>query len=64
MKALASQVTEEHYAKGMIYPPIVDIKKSSAHIVASIAAKAYELGECVSIPPFCVFSFTFFLILF
>lgn len=49
-EALAAQVTEEHYAKGMIYPPFADIRKISAHIAASVAAKAYELGEFTSFP--------------
>lgn len=45
-EALASQVTEEHYDKGMIYPPFTNIRKISAHIAASVAAKAYDLGSC------------------
>ncbi|MCD7456933.1 Malic enzyme [Datura stramonium] len=49
-EALASQVTEEHYAKGMIYPPFADIRKISAHIAASVAAKAYELGVATRLP--------------
>lgn len=44
-EALASQVTEEHYAKGLLYPPFKDIRKISAQIAADVAAKAYELGE-------------------
>lgn len=47
-EALAGQVTEEHYGKGMIYPPFGNIRKISAHIAANVAAKAYELGEPVS----------------
>lgn len=43
-EALAKQVTDEHYARGMIYPPFSNIRKISAHIAASVAAKAYELG--------------------
>ncbi|XP_071908826.1 NADP-dependent malic enzyme-like [Coffea arabica] len=43
-EALAKQVTDEHYARGMIYPPFVNIRKISAHIAAGVAAKAYELG--------------------
>ncbi|CAN4096857.1 unnamed protein product [Withania somnifera] len=49
-EALAAQVTEEHYAKGMIYPPFADIRKISAHIAASVAAKAYELGVATRLP--------------
>ncbi|CAN4097507.1 unnamed protein product [Withania somnifera] len=49
-EALAAQVTEEHYAKGMIYPPFADIRKISAHIAASVAAKAYELGVATHLP--------------
>lgn len=44
-EALASQVTEENYAKGLIYPPFSNIRKISANIAAKVAAKAYELGE-------------------
>lgn len=44
-EALAAQVTEEHFAKGLLYPPFKNIRKISAHIAASVAAKAYELGE-------------------
>lgn len=49
-EALAAQVTDEHYAKGMIYPPFADIRKISAHIAASVAAKAYELGVATRLP--------------
>lgn len=44
-EALAAEVTEENYAKGLIYPPFTKIRKISAHIAANVAAKAYELGE-------------------
>ncbi|KAG7036465.1 NADP-dependent malic enzyme 4, chloroplastic, partial [Cucurbita argyrosperma subsp. argyrosperma] len=43
-EALASQVTQDDYNKGLIYPPFTNIRKISAHIAASVAAKAYELG--------------------
>ncbi|KAK6137035.1 hypothetical protein DH2020_029222 [Rehmannia glutinosa] len=43
-EALAGQVTQEHYDKGMIYPPLTNIRKISANIAAKVAAKAYELG--------------------
>lgn len=45
-EALANQVTEENYKKGLIYPPFSDIRKISANIAAKVAAKAYELGVC------------------
>lgn len=48
--ALAEQVTEESYEKGRIYPPFTNIRKISAHIAASVAAKAYELGLASRIP--------------
>lgn len=46
-EALAGQVTEEHYVKGIIYPPFGIIRKISAHIAANVAARAYGLGECI-----------------
>ncbi|XVE53762.1 hypothetical protein DITRI_Ditri03aG0028500 [Diplodiscus trichospermus] len=49
-EALASQVTEEHYAKGLIYPPFSNIRKISANIAAKVAAKAYELGLTSHLP--------------
>jgi len=44
-EALASQVSQENYDKGLIYPPFTNIRKISAHIAAKVAAKAYELGK-------------------
>lgn len=44
-EALSSQVTQENFDKGLIYPPFKNIRKISAHIAANVAAKAYELGE-------------------
>lgn len=44
-EALAAQVTEENYEKGLIYPPFSNIRKISANIAAKVAAKSYELGE-------------------
>lgn len=44
-EALAGQVTQENYDKGMIYPPFSIIRKISADIAAKVAAKAYELGK-------------------
>lgn len=42
--ALAAQVKNEHFEKGLIYPPFSNIRKISAHIAANVAAKAYDLG--------------------
>lgn len=44
-EALAAQVSQENYDKGLIYPPFTNIRKISANIAASVAAKTYELGE-------------------
>jgi malic enzyme len=44
-EALAAQVSQENFDKGLIYPPFTNIRKISANIAASIAAKTYELGE-------------------
>lgn len=49
-EALSKQVTEDHYAKGMIYPSFSNIRKISAHIAAGVAAKAYELGVATRLP--------------
>uniref|UniRef100_G1DE54 Malic enzyme n=1 Tax=Selenicereus undatus TaxID=176265 RepID=G1DE54_SELUD len=49
-EALASQVTEEHFAKGLLYPPFKTIRKISAHIAANVATKAYELGLATRLP--------------
>nr|XP_028962772.1 NADP-dependent malic enzyme isoform X2 [Malus domestica] len=49
-EALATQVSEEHYAKGMIYPPFTNIRKISANIAAKVAAKVYELGLASNLP--------------
>ncbi|XP_042991506.1 NADP-dependent malic enzyme-like isoform X3 [Carya illinoinensis] len=43
-EALAAQVTQENFDKGLIYPPFSNIRKISAHIAADVAAKAYQLG--------------------
>lgn len=43
-EALAAQVSQENYDKGLIYPPFTNIRKISANIAAEVAAKAYELG--------------------
>lgn len=44
-EALAAQVSQENYDKGLIYPPFTNIRKISANIAASVAAKTYELGQ-------------------
>ncbi|KAL1199386.1 NADP-dependent malic enzyme 4 [Cardamine amara subsp. amara] len=49
-EALAEQLMEEHYEKGMIYPPFRNIRKISARIAAKVAAKAYELGLATRLP--------------
>ncbi|KAK7841181.1 nadp-dependent malic enzyme [Quercus suber] len=43
-EALAAQVSQENFDRGLIYPPFTNIRKISAHIAANVAAKAYELG--------------------
>lgn len=49
-EALASQAIPENFEKGLIYPPFSNIRKISAHIAASVAAKAYELGLASHLP--------------
>ncbi|PWA94616.1 NADP-dependent malic enzyme [Artemisia annua] len=49
-EALANQVTQEHFDKGMIYPPLTNIRKISANIAAHVAAKAYDLGLATRLP--------------
>ncbi|XVE98092.1 hypothetical protein REPUB_Repub03eG0075600 [Reevesia pubescens] len=49
-EALAKQVSEENYNKGLIYPPFSNIRKISANIAANVAAKAYELGVATRLP--------------
>lgn len=49
-EALAEELMEEHYEKGMIYPPFRNIRKISARIAAKVAAKAYELGLATRLP--------------
>ncbi|KAK2392414.1 NADP-dependent malic enzyme [Trifolium repens] len=49
-EALASQVSQENYDKGLIYPPFTNIRKISANIAASVAAKTYELGLASHLP--------------
>ncbi|KAL0562334.1 hypothetical protein IC582_002788 [Cucumis melo] len=49
-EALAAQVTQENFDKGLIYPPFTNIRKISANIAAKVAAKAYELGLATRLP--------------
>ncbi|WVZ96837.1 hypothetical protein U9M48_042420 [Paspalum notatum var. saurae] len=49
-EALAEQVTEEHFAKGLIFPPFTNIRGISARIAAKVADKAYELGLASRLP--------------
>ncbi|TYI17224.1 hypothetical protein ES332_A07G008900v1 [Gossypium tomentosum] len=49
-EALAKQVSDENYNKGLIYPPFSKIRKISANIAANVAAKAYELGVATHLP--------------
>ncbi|KAK1365341.1 Malic enzyme [Heracleum sosnowskyi] len=49
-EALAGEVTQEDFQKGMIYPPIPNIRKISAQVAASVAAKAYEIGVATRLP--------------
>ncbi|WJX86248.1 NADP-dependent malic enzyme 4, chloroplastic [Trifolium repens] len=49
-EALASQVTQEDYDRGLIYPPFTSIRKISAQIAAKVASKAYELGLATRLP--------------
>ncbi|WCJ40862.1 NADP-dependent malic enzyme [Euphorbia peplus] len=49
-EALAAEVTQENYDKGLIYPPFTSIRKISANIAAKVAAKAYELGLATRLP--------------
>ncbi|XP_057976495.1 NADP-dependent malic enzyme isoform X2 [Malania oleifera] len=49
-ETLAKQVTQENFDKGLIYPPFTNIRKISAHIAASVAAKVYELGLATRLP--------------
>ncbi|KAF3446728.1 hypothetical protein FNV43_RR11908 [Rhamnella rubrinervis] len=49
-EALAAQVNEENYDKGLIYPPFTNIRKISARIAANVAAKVYELGLASHLP--------------
>uniref|UniRef100_A0A3N7G5T2 Malic enzyme n=1 Tax=Populus trichocarpa TaxID=3694 RepID=A0A3N7G5T2_POPTR len=50
-EALAAQVTQKNFDKGLIYPPFRNIRKISAEIAAKVAAKAYELGLATRLPP-------------
>ncbi|XP_035548972.1 NADP-dependent malic enzyme-like isoform X4 [Juglans regia] len=49
-EALAAQVTQENFDRGLIYPPFSNIRKISAHIAADVAAMAYRLGLASHLP--------------
>ncbi|XP_054783590.1 NADP-dependent malic enzyme-like [Prosopis cineraria] len=49
-EALAAQVSQENFDKGLIFPPFTNIRKISAHIAANVAAEAYELGLATRLP--------------
>ncbi|KAJ3702286.1 hypothetical protein LUZ61_005991 [Rhynchospora tenuis] len=49
-EALADQVTQENFDKGLIFPPFKNIRKISAHIAAKVAAKVYDLGLASRLP--------------
>ena len=44
-EALAAEVTDEHRAQGLVFPPLKGIRDISARIAVAVADKAYELGE-------------------
>ncbi|KAJ6804973.1 NADP-dependent malic enzyme isoform X2 [Iris pallida] len=49
-EALASQVAQENFDAGLIYPPFTNIRKISAKIAAKVAEKVYELGLASHLP--------------
>ncbi|KQK07158.1 NADP-dependent malic enzyme, chloroplastic isoform X2 [Brachypodium distachyon] len=49
-EALAEQVSQENFDKGLIFPPFTNIRKISANIAAKVAAKAYDLGLASRLP--------------
>ncbi|KAB5553208.1 hypothetical protein DKX38_010519 [Salix brachista] len=49
-EALAAQVKQEIFDKGLIFPPFSNIRNISANIAAKVAAKAYELGLASRLP--------------
>ncbi|KAM0912793.1 hypothetical protein ACQ4PT_012597 [Festuca glaucescens] len=49
-EALAEQVSQENFDKGLIFPPFTNIRKISAEIAARVAAKAYDLGLASRLP--------------
>lgn len=44
-EALAAEVTDEHRAQGLVFPPLKGIRDISARIAVAVADKAYELGK-------------------
>ncbi|KAL3747406.1 hypothetical protein ACJRO7_016225 [Eucalyptus globulus] len=49
-EALASQVSPEDFEKGLIYPPLRNIRKISAQVAANVAEVAYDLGLATRLP--------------
>jgi malate dehydrogenase (oxaloacetate-decarboxylating)(NADP+) len=49
-EALASQVTDEDRAVGLVYPPFTRIRKISAVIATAVAERSYELGLASRLP--------------
>ncbi|KAF8036239.1 hypothetical protein BT93_C2066 [Corymbia citriodora subsp. variegata] len=49
-EALASQVSPEDFEKGLIYPPLRNIRKISAQVAANVAKVAYDLGLATRLP--------------
>ncbi|KAJ6793890.1 NADP-dependent malic enzyme isoform X2 [Iris pallida] len=49
-EALASQVAQENFDAGLIYPPFTNIRKISAKIAAKVAEKVYDLGLASHLP--------------
>ena len=43
-RALAEQVSEDDLERGLIYPPLTEIREVSAAIAAAVAEVAYERG--------------------
>ncbi|KAL3747397.1 hypothetical protein ACJRO7_016216 [Eucalyptus globulus] len=49
-EALASQVSPEDVEKGLIYPPLRNIREISAQVAANVAKVAYDLGLATRLP--------------
>ncbi|KAL3747385.1 hypothetical protein ACJRO7_016205 [Eucalyptus globulus] len=50
LEALASQVSPEDFEKGLIYPPLRNIRKISAQVAANVAEVDYDLGLATRLP--------------